>query len=126
MKPITVLSKGSFRKTNSFLERAREKMHIGILNDYGRMGVEALKNGTPRDTGETADSWYFTIDRDKNGATITWHNDNIVDGANVALLIQYGHATTSGTFVEGIDYINPIMKPVFDKIAEEAWEELNK
>ena len=126
MKPITVFSKGSFRKTNSFLERAKTRMHIGILNDYGHMGVEALKNATPTDTGETANSWYFTIDSDKNGATITWHNDNIVDGANIALLLQYGHATKSGTYVQGVDYINPAMKPIFDKIAEEAWEDLNR
>lgn len=126
MKPITVFAKGSFRKTNSFLERAAEQVKLGTLNKYGREGVKALSDATPEDTGKTKDSWSYEISRGDGYAILSWHNSNVVEGANIALLLQYGHATRSGTWVEGTDYINPAMKPIFDKLAKDAWEELNE
>lgn len=125
MEPITVFAKGSFRKTNSFLERAAEQVKLGTLNKYGREGVKALQEATPTDSGLTRDSWTYEITQGKGYASLSWHNTNIVNGVNIALLLQYGHATRSGTWVEGRDYINPALKPIFDKLAKEAWEELN-
>lgn len=125
MEPITVFAKGSFRKTNSFLERAAEQVRLGTLNKYGREGVKALRDATPTDSGLTRDSWTYEIIQGKGYASLSWHNTNIVNGVNIALLLQYGHATRSGTWVEGRDYINPALKPIFDKLAKEAWEELN-
>lgn len=124
--PITVESKGDFRKLFNFLESAKGMFDISKLDKYGKRGVEALKNATPIDSGETADSWFYEIDRTKNGASISWHNRNIVNGANVAILIQYGHATRNGSWVDGIDYINPALKPIFDEIAEDCWAEVTK
>lgn len=111
-------------KTQRFFERVREIVKMGDLDKYGKIGVEALKEYTPKDTGETADSWRYEIKHDKNGSTIYWLNDNVVNGVNIALILQYGHATKNGYWIEGIDYINPAMRPVFDEIAEKAWREV--
>ena len=98
------------------------------LEQYGRAGVNALSAATPVDSGETADSWDYTITADKNTVRITWTNSNVKDGMNVpvAVILQYGHATGNGGYVQGIDYINPALKPLFDEIAIKAWEEVTK
>lgn len=121
---ITITSRGDFRKANSYLEKLREVVRMGTLNKYGRVGVEALSAATPRDTGETAKSWSYKISHDDRGAVITWYNDHVNDGVNIALILQYGHGTGTGGFVEGIDYVNPAMTPVFDEIADKAWKEV--
>ena len=123
MKLITVEKQGDFKKLNSFLEKAQESFNIGVLNKYGRAGVKALKEATPEDSGKTASSWSYDIIREKNTVTLVWKNDNVVDGANIALLLQYGHATKSGTWVEGIDYINPALKPIFEQIKRDILKE---
>lgn len=117
-------SKGDFKKTNSFLEKMLEVVNLGVLDKYGRMGVEALKAYTPIDTGRLKDSWYYEIEHNKGSSSITWSNSDIEGGCNVAILIQYGHATKNGGYVQGFDFINPAMKPVFDKIADSAWKEV--
>lgn len=123
---ITFEAKNDFKNTNKLFERLRSRAKIVDLDRIGQMGVDALSAATPVQTGETASSWYYTIDRGQDYATITWCNSNVVDGANVAVLLQYGHATRNGSWVEGIDYINPALKPVFDEIAQTAWREVTK
>lgn len=124
-RPVISLShKGSFTKTEKFFEELANIAGIGKLDKYGKMGVQYLSEATPKDTGLTASSWYYTIDHDKDGATIIWNNSNIQNGVNIAIILQYGHATKNGGWVEGIDYINPALRPVFDKMAEEASKEV--
>ena len=120
--------KGGFNNLENFLVKS---LHISplvrpILEKYGKRGVEALKEATPKDSGKTADSWVYEIVKDERGNyQIVWSNTNVVDGwANVAVLIQYGHATRGGAYVKGIDYINPAMRPVFEKMAQEVWMEV--
>lgn len=123
---ITFKQKGNFSKLNRYLERVKEVAKIGILDKYGRAGVEALSSATPTDTGLTASSWYYKIERTKTSATIQFLNSNINDGVPIAVILQYGHGTGTGGWVEGRDYINPAIQPIFDKIADEAWKEVTK
>ena len=123
---ITFRQKGDFRKTMSFLERAKESVKLGTLDRYGREGVAALSSATPVDTGLTARSWYYKIERDKNTATISFFNSNIQNGVPIAIVLQYGHGTRNGGWVQGRDYINPAIQPIFDKIANTAWKEVTK
>ena len=95
-----------------------------ILEKYGQMGVEALRSATPVDSGKTAECWGYEISVRKEGATIHWTNTNQNKGVYIAVILQYGHGTGTGGYVQGIDYINPAIRPVFDKIAEEAWMEV--
>ena len=125
-KMITFRQRGDFKKLNSFLEKMKEIINVGDLDKYGRMGVEALKANTPKDTGKTADSWGYEIERTDGVAKIVWTNTNINDGVNIAVILQYGHGTGTGGYVRGIDYINPAMRPVFENIAESAWREVTK
>ena len=123
---MRITCSGDFSKTLKFLNRLQHKEYLNILAEYGKRGVEALRSATPVDTGKTADSWYYEIKQDRNGATISWCNRNINDGVVIAALIQYGHGTGWGTYVPGIDYINPAMKPIFDDLANECWKEVTK
>lgn len=123
---IKFRQKGNFSKFDSYTERLLEVVKLGKLDKYGREGVEALMSVTPRDTGKTAESWYYTITRKKNKVTISFNNSNIPDGVPIAILLQYGHATGNGGWVEGVDYINPALQPIFDKIAKKAWAEVTK
>lgn len=123
---IKFRQKGNFSKFDSYTERLLEVVNLGKLDKYGREGVEALMSATPRDTGTTAESWYYTITRKKNKVTISFNNSNIPDGVQVAILLQYGHAMRNGGWVEGYDYINPAIQPIFDKIAKKAWAEVTK
>lgn len=124
---ITFKHKGDFSKAMSFLERAKEVVKIGDLDKYGRAGVAALASATPVDSGLTASSWYYTIERQNGSVSITFNNSNVVDGwCNIAIILQYGHGTGTGGWVEGRDYINPAIQPIFDQIANDAWEEVTK
>ena len=123
---ITLKQKGNFSKLNRYLERVKEVAKIGILDKYGQAGVEALSSATPTDTGLTASSWYYKIERTKTSATIQFLNSNINDGVPIAVILQYGHGTGTGGWVEGRDYINPAIQPIFDKIANDAWKEVTK
>lgn len=120
---ITFSHKGDFNKTFDFLKR-NQKINIPALAQLGEQGVRALSDATPERTGTTASSWYYEIE-DKNGTIkIAWLNSNIVDGVPIAIIIQYGHATGTGGYVEGIDYVNPAMRPLFEEIADKAWREV--
>lgn len=121
---IKITQKGDYKKITGFLERVKEKLRFGILDKYGKMGVEALSKATPIDTGRTAESWRYEIQNGPNGASLSFHNDNINGYVNIAIILQYGHGTGTGGWVEGRDYINPAIQPIFDKIADEAWKEV--
>lgn len=118
--------KGDFKKLNSFLEKSKNVFKVGDLDRYGREGVNALSSVTPRDTGETARSWDYKINRTKDRITIEFHNSNIQNGVPIAVIIQYGHATEDGGYVQGRDYINPVIRPLFDKMANDIWKEVSK
>ena len=118
---ITMQAKGDFRKTFSFLEKAMEGVKLGALDHYGRKGVEALRAATPRDTGLTAESWSYRITRNRDSVTLEWLNSNVVNGVPIAFILQYGHGTRNGGYVQGRDYINPALQPIFDKLADDAW-----
>ncbi|MCM1363387.1 MAG: HK97 gp10 family phage protein [Ruminococcus sp.] len=123
---ITFKQKGDFSKLSSFLERAKEVVKIGDLDRYGKEGVEALAAATPVDSGLTARSWYYEIERKNGSVSITFKNSNVNKGVPIAIILQYGHGTGTGGWVEGRDYINPAIQPIFDKLAEEAWREVTK
>lgn len=115
---------GDFSKTTRWLERAKENFHVGILDKYGKKGVEALAKNTPLDTGLLASSWYYTINQEPGKATLTFSNSDIEGGLPVAILVQYGHGTKSGAFVQGQDYINPALQPIIDELLIELWKEV--
>ena len=121
---VRLKAHGDFKKLDSFLERALNVVNLGALDKYGREGVKALRDATPVDSGKTADSWDYKIVRDEGRIRIVWTNSNVNDGCMIAILIQYGHGTAEGSYVEGRDYINPAMRPVFDGMAEAAWKEV--
>lgn len=123
---ITFRQKGDFSKLNSYLERVKNVVNLGKLDKIGREGVAALSSATPKDTGNTASSWYYEITRQNESVSITFNNSNVNDGVPIAIILQTGHGTQNGGWVEGRDYINPAIQPIFDKIAEEAWEEVTK
>lgn len=123
---INIRQKGDFKNLSSFLEKTKEKLNLGLLDKYGREGVAALQAATPKDTGKTSESWYYKIERKNGSVSLTFHNSNKNKGVPIAIILQYGHATRNGGYVEGVDYINPALRPIFDKIAEEAWKEVKK
>lgn len=110
---IKVTTRGNFKKTESLLEKIRNRNPMVVLNKLGQLGVDILTAATPKDTGLTASSWYYEIQKTKDGYDVQWLNSNVVEGYNVALLIQYGHGTGGGGYVAGIDYINPVMDQLF-------------
>lgn len=123
---ISFRQKGDFSELSSFLERAKETIKFGDLDKYGREGVAALQSATPVDTGLTAKSWHYEIIRTKESVSISFNNSNIQNGVPIAVILQYGHGTRNGGWVEGRDYINPAIQPIFDRIANEAWKEVSK
>lgn len=122
------LEGGDFKKTIKFFEKLKSFTHIGtsILDKYGKQGVRALSEATPKDSGLTASSWDYRIVEEDGVATIEWTNSNIVNYVPIAVILQYGHATRNGGWVEGRDYINPAIQPIFDKIADHAWREISR
>lgn len=121
---ISFSSKGDFSKANSWFEKLKEVFKVGDLNKYGRIGVEALRAATPKESGETANSWSYEIVRTDEQASIIWTNSHINKGVNIAVILQYGHGTGTGGYVKGIDYINPAMRPVFQEIVDNALKEV--
>lgn len=123
---ITVEQHGGFKKANSWLEKCLELANLGWLDKYGRQGVEALSNATPKDTGLASRSWSYKIMREPGEVRIEWHNDDIEHGFPVVIGIQYGHATKNGGWVEGTDFINPALRPVFEEIANKVSKEVKR
>lgn len=123
-KTITFTQKGNFKKTDRFLHGLIEHHYMRKLRHYAAKGVEALKAHTPKDSGETAEAWSYEIVEEPGRTAIYWRNSHVVNGTNIAVILQYGHATRNGGFVEGIDYINPAIRPIFKQMADEAWKEV--
>ena len=121
---ITFSQSGDFSNTEQFLKNVANDSFFANLESYGQAGVRALADNTPRDSGETAMSWGYKVIRSRTNPGIEWYNTNVNDGTNVAILIQYGHATKSGGYISGRDYINPVIRPIFDKIAEDIWKKV--
>lgn len=123
---ITFKHKGDFKKLTGFLEKAKNLVRIGDLDKYGREGVAALAAATPVNSGKTASSWSYEIMHKEGTVSINFTNSNIQNGVPIAVILQYGHGTNNGGWVQGRDYINPAIQPVFDKIANNAWKEVTK
>lgn len=126
MSMINITQKGSFNNTDRYLQRLKKLQLTAILNKYGEIGVNALSNSTPVDSGLTSQSWYYTIEEREGYCSISWHNRNEVAGAPLAILLQYGHGTGTGGWVEGRDYVNPAIKPIFDQIAADVEREVSR
>lgn len=124
MAMLYMTTKGNYNKTLKWLQKLKEARLFSKLDEYGELGVKALELATPKDTGLTALSWYYEIIRDQNKISITWNNSNRNKGVPIAVLIQYGHGTGTGGYVQGFDYINPALKPVFDEITDKIWKEI--
>lgn len=116
---------GNFNKTERFLNSAKQMKVRSILDRFGRQGVSLLSSATPVDTGLTAQSWDYGIKVTRGGFTIEWTNSNVVDGIPIAILLQYGHGTGTGGWVQGRDYINPAIKSVFNDLVENLWKEVS-
>ena len=121
---ITFKIKGDYKRAERYFKRLTQKKYLHILDKYGKQGVEALAAATPKDTGRTADSWRYEIETGPNSSSIIFVNDNINKYVNIAVILQYGHATRNGGWVEGRDYINPAVQPLFDEMVKKAWEEV--
>jgi hypothetical protein len=121
---ITVEHSGNFENITRFLNKMTKRDAMSILHKYGKRGVDLLRDATPSDTGTTANSWSYEVVNDNGQYKIYWNNDNENNGVHIAIILQYGHATKNGGYVEGIDYINPVMKEVFEDMAEELWREV--
>lgn len=121
---ISVTQKGNFHKTDRFLHGLIELHYTRKLEKYGQRGVEALRAATPVDTGKTADSWSYEIVEQNGRTAIYWRNSNVVNGIPIAIILRYGHGTRNGGFVEGINYIEPAIRPIFEQMAKEVWKEV--
>lgn len=119
---IVIESKGSFRNTESFLKRVSGNSIYSRLDGYAQEGVYALEQVTPKDTTKTSEAWAYTIDYSDKSTIITWTNDRQNDGVPIVILLQYGHATGTGGYIQGQDFINPAMQPIFDDIADKVWK----
>ena len=123
---ISFRQKGDFSKLNRYFERVKEAAKIGVLDKYGQAGVSALSSATPVESGKTASSWYYEIKRQNGSVSLEFYNSNVNKGVPIAVILQFGHGTGTGGWVQGRDYINPAIQPIFDKIAEDAWKEVTK
>lgn len=121
---ISFHTKGDFSNTEKLLKKSLGRDYISILRDYGEQGVEALRANSPVYTGLMASSWRYEIEQNGSSISLVFHNDDIEGGKNVAIMVQYGHATKTGYWIEGRDFINPALRPIFDSLAEKAWKEV--
>lgn len=121
---IKIKHRGNFNRTERFFMKISKGYYLQILEKYGKAGVEALANSTPKDTGKTASSWSYKIEETGHGYAICWENSNVNNHVNIAVILQYGHGTRNGGYVRGIDYIAPALQPIFNGIANEAWKEV--
>lgn len=123
---ITISSKGSFSNTEKFLKRSIISNYNSIFEKYGKEGVRLLSSATPVDTGKTSESWTYEVKKSKRGTSIEWSNSNVVNGVQIAVIIQYGHGTQNGAYIQGQDYINPVIKPLFDILTNDIWKDVSK
>ena len=123
---ISIRQRGDFSRVKRYLEKAKRSANLRDLDRFGKEGVAALASATPVDSGLTANSWYYEIKEERGTVTISFCNSNIQNGVPIAIILQYGHGTRNGGWVQGRDYINPAIQPIFDNIAEHAWKEVTK
>ena len=123
---ISFTQKGDFSRTTKYLNRIKNPSQLSVFDRYGQAGVAALRSATPVDSGKTAGSWYYKIERSSDSVSIIFYNSNINKGVPIAIILQYGHGTGTGGYVQGRDYINPAIQPVFDELAEAAWKEVTR
>ena len=123
---ITFKQKSNFSKTIKHLNRIKGAVAVDMFEKYGKQGVAALASATPVDSGKTANSWSYKIENNRGSISISFFNSNIQNGVPIAIIIQYGHGTRNGGWVQGRDYINPAIQPIFDKMAKEIWREVTK
>lgn len=123
---FSLSSTGSYNRVEKFLQKLRRDDIFNSLDKWGREGVRALSSATPADTGLTGSSWSYEVQRKKGQYTLVWNNSNVRNGTPVAIWIQYGHATGTGGYVVGRDFINPVIRPLFDRIADDVWKEVTK
>lgn len=123
---ITFTERGSFKNTERYLRRLKQAQLLAVLDKYGSIGVNALSNATPVESGETAAAWTYTIEQRPGYYSIRWHNSHEHQGVPIAVLLQYGHGTGTGGYVQGRDYINPAVRPIFEQMANEAWKEVTR
>lgn len=123
---IKVKQKGNFNNVERFMNRVLKRDYLNILDQYGQQGVAILAANTPTDSGKTAASWEYGIERGHGKTTIYWYNTNENNGSNIAILLIYGHATQNGSYVEGFDFANPAMKPLFEEMASRVWNEVTE
>lgn len=121
---ISVRNTGNFQKTDRFLSGLIGVHYMRKLKKYGEKGVAALREATPKDSGKTAESWSYEITQEPGRTVIYWKNSHVENGVNIAVILQYGHGTRTGGFVEGIDYITPAIRPIFEEMADEVWKEV--
>lgn len=119
---VEFVQHGNFKNTERFLQNAKKLQIEQSLQRFAQAGVQALSSATPVESGQTAASWGYTISASRGSWTITWTNSHMNAGVNIAVILQYGHGTGTGGYVQGRDYINPVMRPIFDKIADDAWK----
>lgn len=125
MALVVMKQSGSLKNFEGFLYKNRKRRLYQLLNEYGKQGVELLRDATPVDTGKTATGWDYEIEVSSQGVSLYWINNNVNEGVPIAILIQYGHATRSGSYVQGIDYINPALRPLFESMATKLWKEVS-
>ena len=123
---VKIRTKGNFNNTLKFFDRTLNRSYIQILRMYGEKGVSALASATPVDTGKTAESWQYKIEQMKGSIRIYWTNTNVNNGVPIAIILQTGHGTGTGGYVQGRDYINPAIRPIFDNIANDVWRDITK
>lgn len=121
---FSLTSKGDYKNLEKYLKKSLGQDYMSVLEKYGREGVQALSSATPVDSGDTASSWYYKIVRENGKISIVWCNNHVNKGCNIAVILQYGHATRQGGYVSGRDYINPALQPIFDELADAAWKEV--
>nr|DAK51931.1 MAG TPA: type I neck protein [Caudoviricetes sp.] len=125
MALVVMKQSGSLKNFEGFLYKNRKRRLYQLLNEYGKQGVELLRDATPVDTGKTATGWDYEIEVSSQGVSLYWVNNNVNEGVPIAILIQYGHATRSGSYVQGVDYINPALRPLFESMATKLWKEVS-
>lgn len=123
---IKVTSKGNWNQTNAYLNRMLSREHLAVLNKFGPIGVSALASATPKESSLTANSWTYEVESGAGFYKMSWLNTNVHEGANVAVLLQFGHGVRGGGYVQGRDFINPAMRPVFDQMADEMWKAVTR
>ena len=126
MALIKIKHKGNFNNAEKFFNRVLKRDYLNILGRYGDAGVRALRNATPSASGKTAESWDFGIEEGNGTVTLYWSNSNENEGMNIAILLIYGHGLQNGTYVEGIDFVDPAMRPIFEQLANECWKEVTR